>query len=64
MPKTKVGANAPAVNVVFNNANAISDITATDNHSTGYIYNMAGQKVGADYKGIVIINGKKVLKMR
>ncbi|MCF0192254.1 MAG: C10 family peptidase [Prevotella sp.] len=64
LPKTKVGANAPAVNVVFNNANAISDITATDNHSTGYIYNMAGQKVGADYKGIVIINGKKVLKMR
>lgn len=26
------------------------------------IYNLAGQKVGKDYKGIVIINGKKVLK--
>lgn len=27
----------------------------------GVIYNLAGQVVGADYKGIAIINGKKVL---
>ena len=27
----------------------------------GVIYNLAGQKVGADYKGIVIMNGKKVV---
>ena len=27
----------------------------------GAIYNLAGQKVSADYKGVVIINGKKVL---
>lgn len=26
------------------------------------VYNLAGQRVGNDYKGIVIINGKKVLK--
>ncbi len=25
-------------------------------------YNLAGQKVGADYKGIVIVNGKKVIR--
>ena len=25
-------------------------------------YNLAGQKVGADYKGIVVVNGKKVIK--
>ena len=30
-----------------------------NNDST--IYNLAGQKVGADYKGIVIVNGKKML---
>jgi hypothetical protein len=24
-------------------------------------YNLAGQRVGKDYKGIVIVNGKKVL---
>ena len=27
----------------------------------GVIYNLAGQVVGPDYKGIAIINGKKVL---
>ena len=27
----------------------------------GVRYNLAGQKVGADYKGIVIVNGKKYL---
>ena len=27
----------------------------------GTLYNVAGQKVGANYKGIVIVNGKKVL---
>lgn len=28
----------------------------------GVIYNVAGQRVGKDYKGIVIVNGKKVMK--
>ena len=28
----------------------------------GEAYNLAGQKVGADYKGIVIVNGKKVIR--
>ena len=27
----------------------------------GKLYNVAGQKVSANYKGIVIVNGKKVL---
>lgn len=26
------------------------------------VYNLAGQKVGADYKGIVIVNGKKMIQ--
>ena len=33
----------------------------TVNAADGVIYNLAGQKVSADYKGVVIINGKKVL---
>ena len=33
----------------------------TVNAQNGAIYNLAGQKVSADYKGVVIINGKKVL---
>ena len=28
----------------------------------GAIYNLSGQKVSASYKGIVIVNGKKVQK--
>lgn len=35
--------------------------TATENTNTG-IYNVAGQKVDASYKGIVIMNGKKALR--
>ena len=29
---------------------------------SGTVYNLAGQKVGKDYKGIVIVNGKKVVR--
>ena len=32
------------------------------NVENGVRYNLAGQKVGADYKGIVIVNGKKYLR--
>ena len=28
----------------------------------GYIYNLNGQKVGKDYKGLVIMNGKKTIQ--
>ena len=34
----------------------------TVNVQDGAIYNLSGQKVDANYKGVVIINGKKVLK--
>ena len=40
--------------------NGIHSILCTKNID-GNIYNLAGQKVSADYKGVVIINGKKVL---
>ena len=26
------------------------------------VYNLAGQKVGKDYKGVVIVNGRKVVR--
>ena len=39
----------------------VSSVKA-DEQSNATIYNMAGQKVDASYKGIVIINGKKVVK--
>ncbi len=39
----------------------IADKKAVNNNN-GVMYNLAGQKVGADYKGIVIMNGKKMIK--
>lgn len=33
-------------------------------NTDGYIYNLAGQKVGADYQGIVVVDGKKVMNKK
>ncbi len=40
----------------------INNITVAPNAQNDVIYNVAGQRVGKDYKGLVIINGKKVIK--
>ena len=42
-------------------ANAIEDVKAPSLQSEGHSYNMSGQRVGKNYKGIVIKNGKKYL---
>ena len=42
-------------------ATGIENITVADAENAP-IYNIAGQKVGKDYKGLVIINGKKIIK--
>ena len=39
----------------------ISNINATEAVNGGTIYNLAGQQVSKDYKGVVIQNGKKFL---
>jgi hypothetical protein len=44
------------------NANGISTINAAEKVSNGAIYNIAGQKVSKDYKGLVIKNGKKMIQ--
>ena len=45
-------------------ADAVSEVKAEEvvKASNGKIYNVAGQEVSASYKGIVIIDGKKVIK--
>ena len=43
-------------------SNGISNITDNAKRTNNAIYNIAGQRVGNDYKGIVIVNGKKMLK--
>lgn len=40
----------------------ISTINAAEKVSNGAIYNLAGQKVGKDFKGLVIKNGKKMIQ--
>jgi hypothetical protein len=48
------------VKVIDLEADAIQSVKATKND--GAIYNLAGQKVSASYKGVVIKNGKKYLQ--
>ena len=41
----------------------ISTVNAgIENKGDGKVYNLSGQQVGDDYKGIVIVNGKKVVR--
>lgn len=48
------------INVYAADATGIESVTTYKLHD-GAVYNLAGQKVGNDYKGIVIKNGKKYL---
>ena len=41
--------------------NSIRNIANT-NVNSNVVYNMNGQRVGSDYKGLVIVNGKKIIK--
>ena len=67
--KVTVDANGSAVTVTFNaetkEITAVAGTTKIDvvkAEKTGVKYNLAGRKVNAQYKGIVIVNGRKVLK--
>ena len=48
------------VNATVEAASGITAVKAAQQN--GAIYNLAGQKVGAGYKGLVIMNGKKVIQ--
>ena len=39
-----------------------NDVNANDNFDNAPMYNLAGQRVSKSYKGIVIQNGKKMIK--
>ncbi len=40
----------------------VDNVSVSKKAANNAIYNLAGQRVGKDYKGIVIINGKKMLQ--
>ena len=43
-------------------ATGINEMNANGANSNGAIYNLSGQRVDDNYKGVVIINGKKMIK--
>lgn len=53
---------AKALTLAFSDVTGISGVSAKKAVSTGKRYNLSGQLVGEDYKGIVIENGKKYIK--
>ena len=46
----------------FDNASGIDNIQTTSQQTGKAVYNLSGQRVNDSYKGVVIVNGKKVLR--
>ncbi len=62
---TKEPALAQELSIIFSDDEETDGINAVKGimpEVIGESYNLAGQKVGANYKGIVIVNGKKVVR--
>ena len=57
---TGAGCNIDKVNFIYTET-GINEVT-DDDPATGETYNLAGQRVDSNYKGIVIKNGKKVIR--
>ena len=54
--------NIDKIELILIEGDGIELVNAEEQAADGAIYNVVGMKVGADYKGIVIRNGKKMLK--
>ena len=55
------GCHIYSIKVAAGDPSAISTVKAQKVQNNA-IYNLAGQKVGKDYKGIVIMNGRKFMQ--
>ena len=51
-----------SIEIEPNGAAGIAIVNAADKTANGAIYNLSGQKVDASFKGIVIMNGKKMIQ--
>lgn len=49
-------------NYEFITTNSINSVKATELNANAPIFNLAGQQVTKEYKGVVIQNGKKFMK--
>ena len=56
------GADAKPLTIIFAEEETDGIRSVGNTTEDGVRYNLSGQKVGRDYKGIVIINGKKVIR--
>ena len=50
------------VTLVKGGATGIATVKKTANAQSNAIFNLAGQRVDANYKGVVIVNGKKMIQ--
>ena len=50
------------VNIGFNDKTGIDERLKIKNEKLAPAYNLGGQRVGKDYKGIVVVDGKKVVR--
>jgi len=55
------GYNMTVTKITSTSTTAINNIVSSSAMKNDAVYNLAGQKVGKDYKGIVIKNGKKIV---
>ena len=60
-PFLKFEKNMCIQKITVKDASGIAAVKAANKVANNQMYNLAGQKVGKDYKGIVIVNGKKML---
>ena len=60
----KTAAGTKVVWIFDDETTGIGELTASgiEDSKSAPMYNLSGQRVGNDYKGIVIVNGKKVIK--
>ena len=56
------GTNAKAFALPGGETDGIKSVQGSRFTVNGEAYNLAGQRVGKDYKGIVIVNGKKIVR--
>ena len=63
IPASENGASAKAFFALDTEATGISNVATNSKiQENGVAYSLSGQRVGDSYKGIVIINGKKVIR--
>ena len=56
------GANAEVKGFTMDDETGVVSLSTLSGQQSTAVYNLAGQKVNAGYRGIVIVNGKKVLR--